>query len=102
MFQKLIIELGNLNKVRTHTQFYFLSHTTSQDTRAEMSPVRVPRAAEPKNILRKYPNACKKVSHPVTMELSEREKNPSAVLKHKRKKRKMANEATILVGHYVL
>lgn len=48
-----------------------------------MSPVRVPRAAEPKNILRKYPNACTKVSQPV-MELSELEKKPSAVLKGKK------------------
>lgn len=64
----------------------------SEDTTAEMSPVRVPRAAEPKNILRKYPSACIKVSQPVTMELSEREKKPSAVLRSKKKKKKNSDE----------
>lgn len=44
--------------------------------------MRVPRAEEPKNILRKYPNACTNVSQPV-MELSAGEKKPSAVLKDK-------------------
>ena len=53
VFQKLIGELGNLGadeqlntRRRAHTNM-------SLDTIAEMSPVRVPRAAEPKNILRK-------------------------------------------------
>lgn len=60
---------------------YYTKHsiTHREDTMADMSPVRVPRAAEPKNILRKYPNAWRNVSQPVTMELSSRAK-PSAVL----------------------
>ena len=51
---------------------------------AEMSPVRVPRAAEPKNILRKYPSACTNVSQPVA-KLSERA-NPSAVLQGRKER----------------
>lgn len=67
VLQKLICELGNKlliiitqcererarKRERGRERERGRAHCKSQDTRAEMSPVRVPRAAEPKNILRK-------------------------------------------------
>lgn len=53
MFEKLTAELGNSNR---HTQQQAMNVTelkVSVDTSDEMSPVRVPKAAEPKNMLRK-------------------------------------------------
>lgn len=50
-----------------------------KDINAEIRPVSVPSAAEPKNILRKYPSACRKVCHPLTSDIFSLVK-PSAVL----------------------
>lgn len=53
VFEKLTAELGNSNR---HTQQQAMNVTelkVSVDTSDEMSPVRVPKAAEPKNMLRK-------------------------------------------------
>jgi len=54
-------------------------YVLKKDINAEIRPVSVPSAAEPKNILRKYPSACRKVCHPLTSDIFSLVK-PSAVL----------------------
>ena len=56
-----------------------ISPKLKKDINAEIRPVSVPSAAEPKNIFRKYPSACRKVCHPLTSDILSLVK-PSAVL----------------------
>lgn len=59
--------------------YTYISPKLKKDINAEIRPVSVPSAAEPKNILRKYPSACRKVCHPLTSDIFSLVK-PSAVL----------------------
>lgn len=68
-----------LYNVKVHQFIYVLSPKLKKDINAEIRPVSVPSAAEPKNILRKYPSACRKVCHPLTSDIFSLVK-PSAVL----------------------
>lgn len=59
--------------------YTYIPPKLKKDINAEIRPVSVPSAAEPKNILRKYPSACRKVCHPLTSDIFSLVK-PSAVL----------------------
>lgn len=71
---------GEYGRGNTTWMLEFINlYVLKKDINAEIRPESVPSAAEPKNILRKYPSACRKVCHPLTSDIFSLVK-PSAVL----------------------